>query len=63
MKKTLRLNVPLRGKQVGETVVCDCDADGKIIDSYWRARLDDAVIDNCVTEVKPQAVTSKKGAE
>ena len=55
----LRVNAPLRNKRAGEEVVCEIDAHGVIIDSYWRARLEDAKTDNCVTFLSEK----KKGAE
>jgi len=54
MKKTIaiKLNVDLRGKKAGDTVTCEVDRDGVIVDQYWRRRVAEAEIDKCVTVVK-----------
>lgn len=53
MKKVnLKLNVDLNGKKAGSIVTVKIDRDKVIIDPYWRRRLKDAEIDNCVEVVK-----------
>lgn len=50
--KTLKLNSALRGKKKGQIVRIRVDKDGIPIERYWRNRLKDAEIDNCVEFVK-----------
>ena len=53
MKKiSLKLNADLKGKKAGSIVTIEIDRDKVIIDPYWRRRLKDAEIDNCVEIVK-----------
>lgn len=53
MKKiSLKLNADLKGKKAGSIVTVEIDRDKVIIDPYWRRRLKDAEIDNCVEIVK-----------
>ena len=57
MKKIkLRLNVDLAGKKAGSIVTVTIDSNKTITDQYWRRRLADSEIDNCVEIVK-----TKKG--
>ena len=53
MKKiNLKLNVDLAGKKAGDIVSVAIDSNKTIIDRYWRRRLADSKIDNCVEIVK-----------
>ncbi len=55
MKKiSLKLNVDLNGKKAGDIVAVKIDANKVIKDRYWRRRLADAAIDNCVEVVKQE---------
>lgn len=55
MKKiSLKLNTSLKDKKVGSIVTVEVDRDKVIIDPYWRRRLKDAEIDNCVEVVKKE---------
>lgn len=55
MKINLKLNVPLRGHAEGMIITTEADENGVPLDRYWRARLNDAAVDNCVS-----VVTDKK---
>lgn len=60
MKKiTLEIKKPLAGKLPGSTIVLDCDRDGVIIDRYWRRRLQDSEIDDCVKILKNKSAGAK----
>lgn len=62
MKIKLKVNVPLLGKRAGETLVLETDQYGVILNSFWRARLADAAIDNCVEVISDASEkSSKKG--
>jgi hypothetical protein len=60
MKKiSLKLNTDLNGKKAGDVITVEIDANKVITDRYWRRRLADASIDNCVEVVKQE--TKSKG--
>jgi len=54
----LKINTALRGYAVGRIVSIESDSKGTTLDKYWRRRLKDAEIDNCVEVVT--ASNSKK---
>lgn len=57
----IKLNTDLGGLQKGRIINVKTDAEGTIIDAFWRARFKDSKIDNCievVIEEKPK--TSKR---
>ena len=57
----IKLNTDLGGFQKGHIINVKIDSEGTIIDAFWRARLKDSKIDNCieiVIEEKPK--TSKR---
>lgn len=56
--KVLRVNTPLRGIKPGSEIKVKA-RNGILIDQYWRRRLVDSGIDNCVTLVK-KPVSAKK---
>lgn len=61
MSLSLKINKPFShpkfGKlSVGSIVTIDCDKYKQPIDRFWRARLKDSAIDNCV-----EIITEKKG--
>ena len=60
MKKTLLIKKPLGIYRAGETVQVECDKDGIPLDQYWRNRLKDAVVDQCVEEIQPEKPVTKK---
>lgn len=63
MKKiSLKLNQNLKDKKAGDILTLEVDANKTILDRYWRRRLADAAIDNCVEIVKPEK-KSKGDAE
>lgn len=55
----LKLNVPLQGHKAGKTLDFPTDANGVILDRYWRNRVRDAKIDNCVEKVVPHKTEKK----
>lgn len=63
--RRLKLNAPLRGLSSNTIITIRTDKKGIPQDKYWRDRLKDAGIDNCVEIIKetktPKA--SKLGAE
>lgn len=65
----IKINKPLAGYNVGAEVKIPCDDFGTPKNSYWRNRVRDSKIDNCIEikespnraqEVKPKRKTSKK---
>jgi len=54
----LKLNQPMSGYEAGREITIQTDKDGVPLEKFWRRRLKDADIDNCVEVVKPS--TSKK---
>lgn len=57
--KLLKLNTPLRGHNAGVTVRVKA-RNGVLLDQYWRRRLQDAAIDNCVEIIQPRKENHKK---
>lgn len=57
----LKLNHRMLGYEAGREVAIQTDKDGVPLDKFWRRRLKDAGIDNCVEVVK--ASKSKKEHE
>ncbi len=66
--KQLKLNVPLAGILKGQVIKVKVDKAGTPIERYWRDRLKDAEIDNCVnfvdrkteTKIETKIETKKK---
>lgn len=56
----LRLNQPLAGYEVGREVTIQTDRNGVPLEKFWRRRLKDARIDNCVEVVKPSKPKREK---
>lgn len=48
----LKLNQPMKGYESGREVTVKTDASGIPLEKFWRRRLKDAAIDNCVEVVK-----------
>ena len=61
-KKQLVLNTPLRGLPAGAVVAVDFEG-GIPVDSYWRARMEDARRDGCVEIVTDEKPKLKKHRE
>lgn len=60
MKKiSLKLNVDLGGKKAGDIITLEVDSNRVIKDRYWRRRLQDAALDNCVEIVKNEIVKNE----
>ena len=51
----IKLNTDLNGLKKGRIINVETDSDGIITDSFWRKRLIDSEIDNCI-----EIVTEKK---
>ena len=47
----LKLNIPLAGYQAGQTVTVQTDRANVPLDRFWRRRMKDAKIDNCLQVV------------
>ncbi len=58
-KKTriIKLNAPLRGHAADTELKIEVDKEGTPLDRYWRDRLKDAKIDNCVEFVGSKSTT------
>ena len=48
----LKLNKAMAGYEPGHTVTIQADSCGVPLEKFWRRRLKDAKIDNCVEVVK-----------
>lgn len=48
----IRINKPLKNYKAGTIIKVDAGKDHLPIDSYWRNRLKDAEIDNCILIIK-----------
>ena len=60
---TIKLNADLKGKTSGSTVRVKTDTDGTPLDRYWRDRMKDSKIDNCVEVVQAKNKRIKKTEE
>lgn len=49
---TIKLNVPLNGFAEGREINIEVDSKNIPLDRFWRARLEDSKIDNCVEVIK-----------
>ena len=56
----LKLNAALRGHDAGTTVKIRVDGKGIPLDFYWRERIKDSKIDNCVSLVGKKQPAKKK---
>lgn len=56
----LKLNQPMKGYEAGREVVVQTDANGVPLEKFWRRRIRDAKIDNCVEVVKPSKPKREK---
>lgn len=62
----LKLNIALRGNVEGTVISVNADEDGVLMDKYWRRRLKDSAVDNCVeiiNEIQEQSLKDKKSKE
>ena len=62
-KIKIKTNMPLPGYPEGSVVPVPVDAAGIPINKFWRDRLRDAELDNCVEIVKAPRKTSNKNEE
>lgn len=62
LEETIIINTALPGYRVGEQIKIPVDQHGTPRDKYWRKRLRDSKIDNCIEikEVKKETGTSRK---
>jgi hypothetical protein len=56
----LKLNQPMAGYEAGHTVTVQADSCGVPLEKFWRRRLKDAKIDNCVEVVKASKSKQEK---
>ena len=56
----LKLNQPMKGYDAGREVAVQTDASGVPLEKFWRRRLRDAKIDNCVEVVKASKSNRRK---
>lgn len=66
MKLKIKLNQDLRipknkKKKKGDIIEVECSANSVPLERFWRNRLNDAKIDNCVEIVKEESKDSEKG--
>jgi hypothetical protein len=59
----IKLNTDLNGFKMGRVINVDTDASGTVVDKFWRARLKDSEIDNCVEVVIEKKSKSSKRAK
>ena len=59
----LKINKPIHGHPSGSTVRVQADDASVPLDKFWRDRIRDAEIDDCVTVVKKVPKTSNKDKE
>jgi len=55
----LKLNQPMKGFDAGRTVTVQTDTSGVPLEKFWRRRLRDAKIDNCVEVIKSSGRKAK----
>lgn len=60
MQKKLKLNCAFRGHKAGSIINIEVSDDGTPKDSFWRRRLKDAKIDNCVEFVDEKKETASE---
>lgn len=60
MRKKFKLNCALGGHAAGAEISLQCSKSGVPIDRFWRRRLNDSKIDNCMEKVKK---TTKKRSD
>lgn len=56
----LKINSSLKAHKIGDIIAVPVDENGNIIDNYWRRRLLDAKIDNCVEIFKEKIAKNKQ---
>jgi len=57
----IKLNMPMAGYGVGRELTIRTDSAGVPLDKFWRRRLRDAKIDNCLEVVKPSKSKKEQG--
>jgi hypothetical protein len=62
-KIKIRLNADLRGFLKGKELIIDIDSAGNPTDAFWRGRLKDSAIDNCIEIVENKQITKDKRAK
>ena len=56
----IKLNTPMKGYEAGREVTIECDSSGVPLEKFWRRRLRDAKIDNCVEVIKSSKPKQEK---
>lgn len=59
----IKLNTDLSGFRKGRIINVNVDEEGTILNQFWRARLEDSKIDNCVEVVIEKKTKSNKRAK
>ena len=59
-KKTLLIKANIGGKNKGDLISIEVDREGTPINRYWRDRVKDSEIDNCVEFVDEKEPEKKK---
>lgn len=62
MKRQLKINKPIRGYKGGETISIEVDKNDIPKERYWRDRIKDSSVDNCVEYVSEKK-TERKSAK
>lgn len=59
----IKLNLALNGRKAGDIIELSCDEHGIPLEKFWRDRLKDSEIDNCVEKIesKPKKKSDSKG--
>lgn len=57
----LKLNQPMQGYEAGRQVTVQTDSAGVPLEKFWRRRMRDSKIDNCVELVKPTRSKKESG--
>lgn len=58
-QKKILINTPLKDHKVGDIVTIDTDKDGTPLSRYWRDRVKDAQIDNCIEFIQEKSRSKK----
>ena len=56
----VKINKPVPPHKAGQVVTVFTDEFGTPIKGFWRERFADAVVDNCIEEIKPELAPKPK---
>jgi hypothetical protein len=60
MKFKFKINIPFLGHLIDTELEVSANEKGIPHDKFWRNRLRDSKVDNCITVVSPQPVAASK---